>query len=334
MALPARRGARSRRSLQWCARVRRGRHPVRRRDERRRRRRARAPASARRSRSTSAALDRVLEVDPVSRAARIQGGARGPAPRAAAQAARPDAAPLPAVASSSRRSAAGSRRAPAVTSRRPDAHRRPRRVGPRGHAAAGVWESRRLPGSGAGPSPDRLLLGSEGIARRHHRGVDARAGRARPTARRRRCASPTSTRGPRRCARSSQSGSAPDNCRLIDPVEARTTGAGDGSAALLVLGFESADHELGPWIDRALAICTEHGGVSDEVRGGGREGAAGAWRDAFLRAAVPARRVRRGGRDQRHVRDLDHVGSLSGVPRARSRPPSRKRCATSAAPAR
>ena len=27
----------------------------------------------------------------------------------------------------------------------------------------GSWESRRLPGSGAGPSPDRLLLGSEGI---------------------------------------------------------------------------------------------------------------------------------------------------------------------------
>ena len=28
---------------------------------------------------------------------------------------------------------------------------------------AGVWESRRLPGSGAGPSPDRLVIGSEGI---------------------------------------------------------------------------------------------------------------------------------------------------------------------------
>jgi FAD/FMN-containing dehydrogenase len=27
----------------------------------------------------------------------------------------------------------------------------------------GTWESRRMPGSGAGPSPDRLLLGSEGI---------------------------------------------------------------------------------------------------------------------------------------------------------------------------
>src|SRR5574340_41809 len=28
---------------------------------------------------------------------------------------------------------------------------------------AGTLETRRLPGSGAGPSPDRLLLGSEGI---------------------------------------------------------------------------------------------------------------------------------------------------------------------------
>ena len=27
---------------------------------------------------------------------------------------------------------------------------------------AGVWESRRLPGSGAGISPDRMLIGSEG----------------------------------------------------------------------------------------------------------------------------------------------------------------------------
>ena len=27
----------------------------------------------------------------------------------------------------------------------------------------GLWESRRLPGSGAGPSPDRMLIGSEGI---------------------------------------------------------------------------------------------------------------------------------------------------------------------------
>ena len=40
-------------------------------------------------------LDRVLEVDRTSRAARIQGGILGPALEAAAQAARPHAPPLP-----------------------------------------------------------------------------------------------------------------------------------------------------------------------------------------------------------------------------------------------
>ena len=43
----------------------------------------------------------------------------------------------------------------------------------------GTWESRRLPGSGAGPSPDRMLIGSEGIL-----GVIAEAWvRVRPAAR-------------------------------------------------------------------------------------------------------------------------------------------------------
>ena len=52
-----------------------------------------------------------------------------------------------------------------------------------------------------------------------------------------------------------------------------------------MLGFESADHPVGPWMDRALAVCAELGGSWDEVRGGGgREGAVGAWREAFLRA--------------------------------------------------
>jgi alkyldihydroxyacetonephosphate synthase len=101
----------------------------------------------------------------------------------------------------------------------------------------------------------------------------------------------------------------PANCRLIDAVEAGLTGAGDGSHALLVLGFESADHDLDSRIDRALAICAAHGGEWDHVRrtapGSGTEtagGAAGAdgaararseqagggsvstWRDAFLQA--------------------------------------------------
>jgi alkyldihydroxyacetonephosphate synthase len=88
-----------------------------------------------------------------------------------------------------------------------------------------------------------------------------------------------------------QSGLSPANCRLLDAGEAGLTGAGDGERAVLVLGFESADHSLGPWIDRAVELCRDHGGeLRDEPRvtgpgdAGGRGEGAGAWRDAFLRA--------------------------------------------------
>lgn len=89
----------------------------------------------------------------------------------------------------------------------------------------------------------------------------------------------------------SQSGLYPTNCRLLDAAEAHTAGAGDGSAAILVLGFESADHPLDPWMARAVECCRDAGGVvpDDAVRtrgdsGASREGAAGAWRNAFLNA--------------------------------------------------
>ncbi|HKG16332.1 MAG TPA: FAD-linked oxidase C-terminal domain-containing protein, partial [Solirubrobacteraceae bacterium] len=40
-----------------------------------------------------------------------------------------------------------------------------------------------------------------------------------------------------------------------------------------------------PGMDRALELCSRHGGEWDSVSGaGGREGAVGAWREAFLRA--------------------------------------------------
>ena len=148
---------------------------------------------------------------------------------------------------------------------------------------AGTWASRRLPGSGAGPSPDRLLIGSEGTL-----GVITEAWvrlQAKPTYR-----ASTSVRFPSFAAGAdavraiSQAGLYPANCRLIDPAEAALTTGGDGEHALLVLGFESADHEPDAWMDRALALCREHGGEWDGASGGGRGGAAGAWRDAFLRA--------------------------------------------------
>jgi alkyldihydroxyacetonephosphate synthase len=78
----------------------------------------------------------------------------------------------------------------------------------------------------------------------------------------------------------SQSGLYPSNCRLIDADEARVTGAGDGSHALLVLGFESAAHDVEPWMTLALECCADHRGTY-ERRGGD---AVGGWRDAFLRA--------------------------------------------------
>ena len=51
----------------------------------------------------------------------------------------------------------------------------------------------------------------------------------------------------------SQSGLNPANCRLLDAGEARMTMAGDGSHALLVLGFESVDHPVDGLMERALA---------------------------------------------------------------------------------
>jgi len=56
---------------------------------------------------------------------------------------------------------------------------------------------------------------------------------------------------------------------------------------VLVLGFESADHALDIWMARALELCADHGGAWDDHAMAGpvaqREGAAGRWRDKFLR---------------------------------------------------
>jgi alkyldihydroxyacetonephosphate synthase len=57
------------------------------------------------------------------------------------------------------------------------------------------------------------------------------------------------------------------------------SGSSDGSRSILVLGFESADHELGPWLARALEICGSHRG---QVHGEDSDPAA-AWRASFLR---------------------------------------------------
>jgi alkyldihydroxyacetonephosphate synthase len=227
-------------------------------------------------------LDRVLEVDRVSRAARIQAGATGP--RLEEQLAEhgvtlrhfPQSFQLSTLGGWIATRAGG--HFATLYTHIDDLVESARAVTPRG-----LWESRRLPGSGAGPSPDRMLIGSEGTL-----GVITEAWvrvQERPTHR----ASagvrfPSFERGAEAVRAVSQAGLYPSNCRLLDSAEAQLTSGGDGEHALLVLGFESADHEPAPWMDRALALCAEHGGEWDAVREGGREGAVGAWREAFLRA--------------------------------------------------
>jgi alkyldihydroxyacetonephosphate synthase len=142
----------------------------------------------------------------------------------------------------------------------------------------GVWESRRLPGSGAGVSPDRLLIGSEGTL-----GLITEAWvRIRPVPSRRASAAVRFDEfmvGAQAVRALSQSGLYPANCRLIDPDEALATGAGDGSHAVLVLGFESATHDVQPWMKLALDCCGDFGGTW-ETRD---RDAVGSWREAFLR---------------------------------------------------
>ena len=152
---------------------------------------------------------------------------------------------------------------------------------------AGVIESRRLPASGAGPSPDRLFLGSEGSL-----GVISEAWvRLQDRPRWRAMASvgfADYDAGVQATRALSQSGLYPTNCRLLDPAEAFIN-AGSPTAVLL-LGFESADHPVTAWMERGLELCRDHGGTlaedpqySDTADQAARSGAADTWRASFLR---------------------------------------------------
>ncbi|CNE22224.1 alkyldihydroxyacetonephosphate synthase [Mycobacterium tuberculosis] len=145
---------------------------------------------------------------------------------------------------------------------------------------AGVSESLRLPGSGAGPSPDRLFLGSEGTL-----GVITEAWmRLQERPEWRAGASVLFGRYDDAVAAAralAQSGLNPANCRLLDPMEALLNAGTDSPGGVLVLGFESADHPVEAALERALELCRDHGG-RPQPRSGARD-ASGTWRSAFLR---------------------------------------------------
>jgi alkyldihydroxyacetonephosphate synthase len=236
-------------------------------------------------------LGRVLEIDRVSRAARIQAGAFGPEIEAALK---PHGLTLRHFPQSFEFSTlggwiatrAGGHYATQFT-HIDDFVEATRTVTP-----SGVMQTRRLPGSGAGPAPDRLVLGSEGTL-----GVITEAWmrlQDRPKFRASASVRFADYFTAADCVRAlAQSGLNPTNCRLLDPMETVFSGVGDGRSAILVLGFESADHPLQAWMDRSLELVRTHGGEYDAGAVGRsmvsesseehRRGAAGAWRNAFIR---------------------------------------------------
>jgi alkyldihydroxyacetonephosphate synthase len=226
------------------------------------------------------ALDRVLEVDRVSQAARIQAGVLGPALE---EQLRPDGLTLRHFPQSFEFSTLGG-----WLATRSGGHFATRAThiddfveSIRAVTPSGIYESRRLPGSGAGPSPDRLLLGSEGTL-----GIITEAWmRLRRRPRFRASASVAFDSFEQACAAARALGQGdlwPTNCRVLDADEAALTGV--AREATLLLGFESADHPVEVDLDRALKLAGDHAGRAGERRGGERDEQSATWRTVFLRA--------------------------------------------------
>lgn len=233
------------------------------------------------------AMSAVTEIDRVSRAARIQAGALGPAIEGQL---RPHGLTLRHFPQSFAFSSLGGWLATragghfaTLYTHIDDLTESMRVVTP-----SGVSESRRLPGSGAGPSPDRLFLGSEGTL-----GIVTEAWmrlQERPQWQVTAsvtfddwAAAVTATRT------IAQAGLYPANCRLLDPAEAFLNAGIPVGGGLLVLAFESADHPIDAWLNRALEVAVAYGGIMTSRRSRATNSAAtehdasSSWRSAFLR---------------------------------------------------
>ena len=152
---------------------------------------------------------------------------------------------------------------------------------------SGLFETRRLPGSGAGPSPDRFAIGSEGIM-----GIITEASmrlQDRPTYRSSATVEFQDYEDALNALRQiSQSGLFPSNCRVLDSNEALLNGAGNGTKHLLILSFESADHDKSMALGRALEISKDNSGLfepqSKNKEDAHRSGSSGNWRSSFIKA--------------------------------------------------
>ncbi len=221
-------------------------------------------------------FDRVVEVDATSRAARIEAGIRGPAIEAALK---PHGLAIRHYPQSFEFSTLGGWIATrsgghfaTLYTHIDDFVESIHTVTP-----AGVMESRRLPGSGAGPSPDRMMIGSEGAL-----GVITEAWmrlQGRPRFRADAVFGFPDFFAAARAVRAvAQAGLYPSNLRVIDNDEAGAYGVNAYEESVLVLAFESADHPVDAWMARAAELLQDHGG-----RRHTDEGAALRWRTAFIR---------------------------------------------------
>ncbi|WP_411102954.1 FAD-binding oxidoreductase [Streptomyces sp. cmx-4-9] len=233
------------------------------------------------------AMGRVLEVDTAGRSARIQAGALGPDLE---DQLRPHGLTLRHFPQSFEFSTLGGWLATragghyATGRTHIDDHVQSLRV----VTPAGTHASWRLPSSGAGPSPDRLFLGSEGAL-----GVITEAWmrlQARPVHKASASVAFTYFPAALEAVRAlAQSDLSPANCRLLDAGEAALSGASHQGCAVLVLGFESADTPVADRLAQAVDLARAHGGRSagpaagSGAGGGPADRAVSAWREAFLR---------------------------------------------------
>ncbi|MDA1023891.1 MAG: FAD-binding oxidoreductase [Proteobacteria bacterium] len=229
-------------------------------------------------------MNKVLEVDDVSRSARIQAGTLGPSLEAQLK---PHGYSLRHLPQSFEHSTLGGWIATrsgghfaTINTHIDDFVENIKMVTP-----AGIIETRRMPGEGAGPDPDRLIMGSEGSL-----GLITEAWVQLQTRNRFRGSIAVFfddfLKGSDAVRQICQAGLYPSNVRIIDAEEARVNHVSDKNKNILFLGFESHDHPVDAWVERALEICGDHGGSFDrEVLkdpDSHRKAEQGRWRDIFL----------------------------------------------------
>lgn len=240
-------------------------------------------------------MDRVLEVDADSLSARVQGGATGPLFNAQLADSGMVLRHYPqsyefATLGGMIATRSGGHFATVYT------HIDELVQGLRTETPAGPVESWRLPGSGAGPSPDRIMMGSEGAF-----GIITEAWmrvRRLPVWRANATLFFDDFKSAVLAARDlAQSQLGPSNCRVLGPNEAalHRVSKRRGQSVLLV-GFESAAHPVAPLLALALDLIAARGGTlsgppeyrqtppkgAKSESKGANEGAASSWKAAFI----------------------------------------------------